>query len=355
VKQEMPKTRFTTAGRFALGASLLALAPLAAAAPAPSGPDVTSADLAAVSGAPGAPQTITLSGTSKLPNPAVTYQVVIPPKHGTLAPGDPNNPAVLIYTPAPGYVGPDHFWYRAVGSGGEQGDVALVNLTVSPTPGAPSPAILFADSFESGGTTLATKPQGRWSDDPTDDGASVVAIKGGRTGAFAARAQDKSAKATSAWLRDGFTPSPGVTATMSLRIDSMKLAKNQTRGLIRISNGREPGPRIEVGVTKVKGKLLWTIYSTDRAKKFNSENSKTTVPLNRWLDITVETSWNAKQPARLIVNGKTVLTTAAINEGGVLARQLDLGLLYTAKKTDNAAVSLDDVVLTNQGFVPTPS
>jgi hypothetical protein len=119
VQQEMSKTPFTTAGRFALGASLLALAPLAAAAPAPSGPDVTSADIAAVSGAPGAPQAITLSGTSKLPNPALTYQVVIPPKHGTLAPGDPNNPAVFVYTPAPGYVGPDHFWYRAVGSGGE--------------------------------------------------------------------------------------------------------------------------------------------------------------------------------------------------------------------------------------------
>jgi hypothetical protein len=50
-----------------------------------------------------------------------------------------------------------------------------------------------------------------------------------------------------------------------------------------------------------------------------------------------------------------VLTTPAINEGGVLARQLDLGLLYTAKKTDNAAVSVDDVVLTNQGFVATAS
>lgn len=68
---------------------------------------------------PGAAQTIRLDASAVnqpggLPESRVavrTYEILVPPANGTVTDADPTDPAV-VYTPNPGYVGPDAFSYR---------------------------------------------------------------------------------------------------------------------------------------------------------------------------------------------------------------------------------------------------
>ncbi|MBI4601842.1 MAG: tandem-95 repeat protein [Planctomycetes bacterium] len=75
-----------------------------------------------------APVAITLSAADVDGDP-LTYAVVAPPSSGALSGAAPD----LIYTPGPGYSGPDSFTFRANDSQADSG-VALVSITVVPAP-----------------------------------------------------------------------------------------------------------------------------------------------------------------------------------------------------------------------------
>jgi len=72
-------------------------------------------------------QPVTLTGSDPEGN-ALSFQVVTDPAHGTLGGSAP----VLIYTPAPGYDGPDGFTFK-VDDGALESGVATVTIDVMPT------------------------------------------------------------------------------------------------------------------------------------------------------------------------------------------------------------------------------
>ncbi len=77
-------------------------------------------------------KTITLTGTDpNTPVRPLTYAVTANPAHGTLSGTAPN----LVYTPAPGYMGPDSFTFK-VNNGVSSSLPATVSLTVTGIPGS---------------------------------------------------------------------------------------------------------------------------------------------------------------------------------------------------------------------------
>ena len=80
------------------------------------------------------PTTLTLLATDADGDP-LTYTIVIPPAHGTLAP-QPGTPANFVYTPAADYSGPDAFVFRAK-DGSVDSAPATFSLTVTPVNDAP--------------------------------------------------------------------------------------------------------------------------------------------------------------------------------------------------------------------------
>jgi uncharacterized repeat protein (TIGR02543 family) len=68
------------------------------------------------------PTALTLSATG---SGAITYTVVAQPAHGALSGTAPN----IVYTPTPGYSGPDSFTFKA--NNGTDSNIATVNLTVT--------------------------------------------------------------------------------------------------------------------------------------------------------------------------------------------------------------------------------
>ena len=88
---------------------------------------------------------VTLVATDPDGDP-LTYSIVSPPGHGTLAGSGPNQ----TYTPAPNYNGPDDFSFRA-SDGANESNVATVSITVNPVNdppvASPNTAMLAEDSF----------------------------------------------------------------------------------------------------------------------------------------------------------------------------------------------------------------
>jgi hypothetical protein len=72
-------------------------------------------------------------GASDVDGDALTFALLAPPAHGTLAGTAPS----LTYTPAANYNGPDVFTFR-VNDGGADSNVATVSITVRPVNDAPS-------------------------------------------------------------------------------------------------------------------------------------------------------------------------------------------------------------------------
>jgi len=80
---------------------------------------------------PGRPLKITLTATDADDDP-VRFEIVTAPAHGRLEPAGTN----FLYTPAPGYLGPDSLLYRAT-DGQDASPPTLVNLTVTDRNTAP--------------------------------------------------------------------------------------------------------------------------------------------------------------------------------------------------------------------------
>lgn len=83
-----------------------------------------------------APVTVTLLG-SDLNGDSLNYSIVTPPAHGTLSGVSPN----LLYTPAPGYTGPDAFTYQ-VSDGKTDSTLATVSIAVAEPPDLQPPAVV---------------------------------------------------------------------------------------------------------------------------------------------------------------------------------------------------------------------
>jgi hypothetical protein len=78
----------------------------------------------------GTPVTITLTGTSPIPNDVnLKFSVLSMPQNGKLATGTTSN--TVTYTPNPGFSGPDSFTYKATDGLGVDSNIATVTVTVN--------------------------------------------------------------------------------------------------------------------------------------------------------------------------------------------------------------------------------
>src|SRR6266702_3771514 len=77
----------------------------------------------------GTPVTITLTGTSPIPNDVnLKFSVLSMPQNGKLATGTTSN--TVTYTPNPGFSGSDSFTYKATDGQGVDSNIATVTITV---------------------------------------------------------------------------------------------------------------------------------------------------------------------------------------------------------------------------------
>ncbi len=327
--------------------SLAALAPAALGAPA-STILPTPADVAAPAGGVGVPQAISLGAAA----PGVTYEVAVPPLNGAVQDAVPTDPA-LLYTPNPGFQGTDAFWYR-VRTAEKLSALALVTITVSPAPPVPPAAILFADGFESNSLTPdeRAKPPGRWSSVAEEQGTKVSVVGGrGNLSRFAMRAVDANNGARSAWVIGRFAPAAAATVRADLRIDRLRLGRNQLRSFLRIGSGGR-GKRIEIVVVRPsRGPLTWAATAEDRRGRYRNTIGTGPVPRGRYVSIEMRTVFaSGAGGVELLVDGTTRLRMRGIDMSGVRARQVEAGLLYTDRARDNATVSLDNVRVTAEGI-----
>ncbi|MGE0027296.1 MAG: Ig-like domain-containing protein [Thermoleophilia bacterium] len=327
--------------------SLAALAPSALAA-APSTILPTPADVAAPAGGVGAAQAINLGAAA----PGVTYEVAVPPRNGVVQDAAPTDPGVL-YTPNPGFQGTDAFWYR-VRAGEKLSALALVTITVSPGPPIPSPAILFADGFESDSLTPDERRSGpgRWSSVADEPGTSVSVAGGrGNLSRFAMRAVDGNNGARSAWVIGRFAPAGAVTVRADLRIDRLRLGRNQMRSFLRLGSGAR-GKRFEIVVFRPsRGPMIWAATAEDRRGRFRFASGKGPVPLHRYVAVEMRTDFASRAGGvQLLVDGAPRLTLRGVDMSGVTARKVEAGLLYTGRARDNATISMDNVRVTAEGI-----
>src|SRR5438876_2903605 len=87
------------------------------------------ADNKSINTTAGTPVTITLTGTSPIPNDVnLKFSVLSMPQNGKLATGTTSN--TVIYTPNPGFSGTDTFTYKATDGQGVDSNIATVTITV---------------------------------------------------------------------------------------------------------------------------------------------------------------------------------------------------------------------------------
>lgn len=108
------------------------------------------------------PTTVTLTADDVDEDP-LTYSVIDSPLHGSLTGTEPD----LVYTPDPGYQGPDSFTFKA-NDGSEDSNTATITLTVTDAPAVPGPEgkrysfYFIGNSLTLGLTTGAPEIQGRF-------------------------------------------------------------------------------------------------------------------------------------------------------------------------------------------------
>ncbi len=87
------------------------------------------ADNKSINTTAGTPVTITLTGTSPIPNDVnLKFSVLSMPQNGKLATGTTSN--TVTYTPNPGFSGSDSFTYKATDGQGVDSNIATVTITV---------------------------------------------------------------------------------------------------------------------------------------------------------------------------------------------------------------------------------
>src|SRR6266702_4420844 len=97
----------------------------------------------------GTPVTITLTGTSPIPNDVnLKFSVLSMPQNGKLATGTTSN--TVTYTPNPGFSGTDTFTYKATDGQGVSSNIATVTITVSAVQNNPPTADNKAVSTNAG-------------------------------------------------------------------------------------------------------------------------------------------------------------------------------------------------------------
>jgi hypothetical protein len=121
------------------------------------------AERQAITADSGAARPVTLSGAD-VESCELAFSIVDGPSHGTLsavadapcATGQPNtDSAVVTYTPAAGYVGPDGFTFK-VGDGGADSGATTVEITVRPVDDPPAAAPRRSTTDPPSRSTLAT-------------------------------------------------------------------------------------------------------------------------------------------------------------------------------------------------------
>ena len=115
------------------------------------------------------PLPITLTA-SDADNDFLVYSVVDDPAHGTFSGTVPN----LIYTPDPGYFGPDSFTFAAIDT--EWSNLATVSITVNPPPNGP-PVIAAGSAYVTVDEGQTASMNGTFSD-PDGDAVTLSASAG---------------------------------------------------------------------------------------------------------------------------------------------------------------------------------
>jgi len=140
------------------------------------------------------PVAIILSGSSDVEGSSLIYTIVAPPAKGTLSGSGAN----VIYTPDPGYHGPDSFTYK-VNDGTSDSNIATVSITVLPVNDVPVALNLVVSYTLNTPVNFVLKAV-----DPDNDPLTFIVLTQPVNGALSGTAPDLT-----------FTPAAGFNGTTS--------------------------------------------------------------------------------------------------------------------------------------------
>jgi uncharacterized protein (TIGR03382 family) len=207
------------------------------------------------------PVTVTLGATDPDAGQVLSWTVVTQPQHGTLTGTPPN----LIYTPNPGYVGPDSFTFR-VRDCVEDSNVATVSLTVEagPPPTLTCPADVTSEATGPDGALVdygpavsdppgvpVTYSQASGSRFPLGTTTVTASIGGGVTCAFRVIVRDTTAPTLTCPANTTAEPGTPVTFTAT--------ATDTVTATPTVTSSPASGSTFPAGNTRV------TVTATDEA------------------------------------------------------------------------------------------
>jgi hypothetical protein len=154
-------------------------------------------------------------------------------------------------------------------------------------------------------------------------------------------------------LKTTYTGRSNATATASVYISKNILATNHNRSVLRITSGpgSTAGPRHEVGIYREpNGAMHWAIWSVGKNGVYTYAKLGSAPKPGTWQTLKLETQWDrANAAGRLTIDGKEVLSPAAVDMSGVKANNFEVGLNYS-NPADKALLVFDDVSLTDGAF-----
>jgi hypothetical protein len=152
----------------------------------------------------GSPVVITLTASDTDGNP-LTYSIMNPPAHGTLAGSAPN----LTYTPTPGYNGTDSFTFRA-NDGSVDSNVATITIVVT------SVVSTYTMRVNAGGSSITDAGGNVWQVDVGFDGGYTYSTSAPVTATVGDPRLYQTEHYTSGPLRYAFSNMPNGTYTVNL-------------------------------------------------------------------------------------------------------------------------------------------
>ncbi|MFY2562851.1 kelch repeat-containing protein [Corallococcus terminator] len=231
------------------------------------------AQAVAVSTVDGEPVNVTLMATDAEAGPPLNFVIVTPPANGTLSGAPPD----VVYTPNPGYVGPDSFSFLARDCGLES-NVSTVTVDVAgrPVPTITCPADAVAEAQDASGAEVTYAPATLtgWSLPPpvvTYSSPSGSRFALGETPVTVTAADSAGNQATCTFrvtVRD--TTAPPLTCPDNVRVRlnepggaqvtyTLPTATDSVSGPATVTASPESGSRFSPGQTRV------TVTATDGA------------------------------------------------------------------------------------------